>query len=228
MTVLDKHDATRKPDSVGAAAAFTEVRILDESGETCAPGEIGEICGRGPLLMPGYHGRPDMTAEAMRGNWLHSGDLGYMDEDGFVFLVDRKKDMIISGGANVYPRDIEEVAIPPPARNRSRGLRRARRKMGRNPGRRGNQQRRIIRRRIGGMGERARGRKVSAPQRGRGAGRIPAQCGREDFEAGVAGGVEGQVTRTSPPPSAETDLHVQRVVARLDFGAQIFQSGGCP
>ncbi|MDA8022656.1 MAG: AMP-binding protein [Gammaproteobacteria bacterium] len=114
MTVLDKHDAARKPDSVGAAAAFTEVRILNESGATCAPGEIGEICGRGPLLMPGYHGRPDMTAEAMRGNWLHSGDLGYMDEDGFVFLVDRKKDMIISGGANVYPRDIEEVAIRHP------------------------------------------------------------------------------------------------------------------
>jgi len=64
--------------------------------------------------MPGYHKQPAMTSQAMRGGWLHSGDLGYMDEDGFVFLVDRKKDMIISGGANVYPRDIEEVVIRHP------------------------------------------------------------------------------------------------------------------
>lgn len=109
MTVLDKQDAPRKIDSVGAPAAFTEVCILDGDNNPCAPGIIGEICGRGPLLMRGYHNRPQQTAEAMRGGWLHSGDLGRIDADGFVYLVDRKKDMIISGGANVYPRDIEEI-----------------------------------------------------------------------------------------------------------------------
>ncbi|MGR3914582.1 MAG: AMP-binding protein [Gammaproteobacteria bacterium] len=114
MSVLDKNDAVRKSDSVGAATAFTEVRIFDENDAPCAPGVIGEICGRGPLLMPGYHKQPALSAQAMRGGWLHSGDLGHMDEDGFVFLVDRKKDMIISGGVNVYPRDIEEVVIRHP------------------------------------------------------------------------------------------------------------------
>ena len=79
------------------------------------PGEVGEICGRGPLMMAGYYKRPDLTAKAIVDGWLHSGDLGYVDEDGYLFLVDRKKDMIISGGVNVYPRDIEEVAVQHPA-----------------------------------------------------------------------------------------------------------------
>ena len=114
MTILDKNDAVRKAGSVGTAAAFTEVCIRDENDNRCAPGAIGEICGRGPLLMPGYYNQPDMTAQAIRGGWLHSGDLGFMDEDGYVFLVDRKKDMIVSGGVNVYPRDIEEVVIRHP------------------------------------------------------------------------------------------------------------------
>jgi len=109
MTILDNADAARKLESVGCAAAFTELRIMDESDKPCAPGVIGEICGRGPLLMAGYYRRPDATAEALRGGWLRSGDLGYMDADGFVYLVDRKKDMFTSGGVNVYPRDIEEV-----------------------------------------------------------------------------------------------------------------------
>ncbi len=114
MTILDKNDALAKPASVGCAAAFTEACILDENDQPCPVKVIGEICGRGPLLMSGYYNQPQMTARAMRNGWLHSGDLGYMDEDGFVFLVDRKKDMIISGGANVYPRDIEEVVIRHP------------------------------------------------------------------------------------------------------------------
>src|SRR6516225_7743757 len=66
-------------------------------------------------MMAGYHKRPDLTAKAIVAGWLHSGDLGYIDEDGYLFLVDRKKDMIISGGVNVYPRDIEEVAVQHPA-----------------------------------------------------------------------------------------------------------------
>jgi acyl-CoA synthetase (AMP-forming)/AMP-acid ligase II len=78
-------------------------------------GQVGEICGRGPLMMPGYYKRPDLTAQVIVDGWLHSGDLGYVDEDGYLYLVDRKKDMIISGGVNVYPRDIEEVAVQHPA-----------------------------------------------------------------------------------------------------------------
>ena len=115
MTVLDKHDAVRKAGSVGTPIAFYEMRILGEDGRELPPGEIGEICGRGPLMMAGYHKRPDLTAKAIVAGWLHSGDLGYIDEDGYLFLVDRKKDMIISGGVNVYPRDIEEVAVQHPA-----------------------------------------------------------------------------------------------------------------
>jgi acyl-CoA synthetase (AMP-forming)/AMP-acid ligase II len=78
-------------------------------------GTVGEIVGRGPITMPGYYRRPDLTAEAIRGGWLHSGDLGRIDEDGYLYLVDRKKDLIISGGVNVYPKDIEEVVVTHPA-----------------------------------------------------------------------------------------------------------------
>jgi acyl-CoA synthetase (AMP-forming)/AMP-acid ligase II len=76
--------------------------------------KVGEIVGRGPITMREYYKRPDMTAEAVRDGWLYSGDLGYVDEDGYLYLVDRKKDLIISGGVNVFPRDIEEVAVRHP------------------------------------------------------------------------------------------------------------------
>jgi acyl-CoA synthetase (AMP-forming)/AMP-acid ligase II len=115
VTVLDKNDYTTKPDSVGVPPPFNEMKISDEDGSEVPAGEVGEICGRGPLLMPGYYKRPDLTAEAIKDGWLHSGDMGYVDEDGFLYLVDRKKDMIISGGVNVYPRDIEEVVVRHPA-----------------------------------------------------------------------------------------------------------------
>jgi acyl-CoA synthetase (AMP-forming)/AMP-acid ligase II len=115
MTVLDKNDYVAKPDSVGVPQPFLEMRILNESGQDVPAGEVGEICGRGPMLMPGYYKRPDLTAEAIKDGWLHSGDMGYVDEDGFLYLVDRKKDMIISGGVNVYPRDIEEIVVQHPA-----------------------------------------------------------------------------------------------------------------
>jgi acyl-CoA synthetase (AMP-forming)/AMP-acid ligase II len=91
------------------------MRILNESGQDVPVGEVGEICGRGPMLMPGYYKRPDLTAEAVKDGWLHSGDMGHVDEDGFLYLVDRKKDLIISGGVNVYPRDIEEIVVQHPA-----------------------------------------------------------------------------------------------------------------
>ncbi len=117
MTVLDKHDAVRKLGSVGVPLPFFELRIENEQGQVCQPGEIGEICGKGPPLMPGYYKRPDLTEKAIVNGWLHTGDAGYVDEDGYLFLVDRIKDMIITGGVNVYPKDIEEIIIRHPAVN---------------------------------------------------------------------------------------------------------------
>jgi acyl-CoA synthetase (AMP-forming)/AMP-acid ligase II len=115
MTILDKNDAIRKIGSVGCPPPFMEMRILNPDGSECHPGEVGEICGRGPCLMPGYYKRPDLTAAAIVNGWLHTGDAGYVDADGFLFLVDRIKDMIITGGVNVYPSDIEDVALTHPA-----------------------------------------------------------------------------------------------------------------
>jgi acyl-CoA synthetase (AMP-forming)/AMP-acid ligase II len=115
VTILDRDDAPRKTGSVGVPPAFFEIRILDEAGRDAARGEVGEIAGRGPIMMPGYYKRPDLTALAIIDGWLRTGDLGRLDDDGFLYLVDRKKDLIISGGANVYPRDIEEVIVRHPA-----------------------------------------------------------------------------------------------------------------
>ena len=115
ITILDKEDYDRKLDSVGCPTYMNEMRIVGENGRDLPAGEVGEIVGRGPMLMPGYHARPDLTAPAIVNGWLHTGDLGYTDEDGFLHLVDRKKDLIISGGVNVYPKDIEEVLVQHPA-----------------------------------------------------------------------------------------------------------------
>ena len=102
-TVLDRDAPHSKLGSVGVPPPLYELRIVDDDGNDVPVGEVGEIVGRGPVLMPGYYKRPDLTAEAIRNGWLHSGDLGRVDEDGYLYLVDRKKDMIISGGVNVYP-----------------------------------------------------------------------------------------------------------------------------
>ncbi len=115
VTVLDKNDYKKKPKSVGAPLPLFEMKIVDENGRSLPAGKVGEICGKGPILMPEYYKRPDLTEKAIVDGWLHSGDLGYIDEDGYLYLVDRKKDMIISGGVNVYPRDIEEVVVQHPA-----------------------------------------------------------------------------------------------------------------
>lgn len=115
ITVLDKTEAPARLDSVGVPTPLSEMRIVDEEGKDLPPFSVGEIIGRGPLLMPGYYRREDLTREAIRDGWLYSGDLGYVDRDGFLYLVDRKKDMIISGGVNVYPRDIEELIVRHPA-----------------------------------------------------------------------------------------------------------------
>ena len=114
LTILDKADFEAKPGSVGVPPPFYEMRIEDENRKELPPGEVGEIVGRGPVLMAEYYKRPDLTKEAIIDGWLYTGDMGYVDEDGFLYLVDRKKDMMISGGVNVYPKDIEEVVVQHP------------------------------------------------------------------------------------------------------------------
>ena len=115
VTILDRDDAERKVGSVGVPPPFYEMRIVGEDGQDLPQGEVGEIVGCGPITMPGYFNRAEQTAQALRDGWLFSGDLGYVDEDGFLYLVDRKKDMIDTGGVKVYPKDIEEIAACHPA-----------------------------------------------------------------------------------------------------------------
>ncbi len=114
VTILDRDDAVRKSGSVGVPTPFFKVRIVRDDGSDAAPGEIGEIVGRGPIMMTGYYKRPDLTAQAIQEGWVHSGDMGYLDEDGYLHLVDRMKDMIDSGGVKVYPRDVEEIVARHP------------------------------------------------------------------------------------------------------------------
>jgi long-chain acyl-CoA synthetase len=99
----------RKIGSIGMPVRGQDVQIRDDAGGPVPDGEPGEVCVRGPNVMQGYYHRPDATAETLRDGWLHTGDVGYRDPDGFFFLVDRKKDMIIRGGENIYPREIEDV-----------------------------------------------------------------------------------------------------------------------
>lgn len=115
ITILDKNDYAAKPNSVGVPIPFSEMRIINNMGSEAAVGEVGEIVGYSPALMPGYYKQPELTAQTVVDGWLHTGDLGYVDEDGFLYLVDRKKDLIISGGVNVFPKDIEEIIVQHPA-----------------------------------------------------------------------------------------------------------------
>ncbi len=109
ITTLKPKDVLRKMASVGKPFVNVEVRLVDEKGRDVPVGEVGEILARGPNMMMGYYKDPQATEEALRHGWLHTGDLGRLDEEGFLYIVDRKKDMIISGGENIYPREIEEV-----------------------------------------------------------------------------------------------------------------------
>jgi long-chain acyl-CoA synthetase len=100
--------------SVGRPAPGVAVRIERPDATGAAPGEDGEICVRGPMVMTGYWHAPEETAEVMRGRWLHTGDVGHLDADGYLYIVDRIKDLIIRGGYNVYPRDVEDVLVAHP------------------------------------------------------------------------------------------------------------------
>jgi long-chain acyl-CoA synthetase len=106
---------SKRLSSCGHTRSGIEVRILADDVAELPRGEIGEICVRGPTVMSGYWERPEATAEALRGGWLHTGDVGYMDEHGYVYILDRTRDMIISGGSNIYPREVEEVLLRHPA-----------------------------------------------------------------------------------------------------------------
>jgi long-chain acyl-CoA synthetase len=107
-------DRERKPGSIGTPLEGVEMRVVDEDDNEVAQGEVGEIVIRGHNIMKGYWQRPDATAEAMRGGWFHSGDMARVDEEGYFYIVDRKKDLIIRGGYNVYPREVEEVLYEHP------------------------------------------------------------------------------------------------------------------
>ena len=98
-----------KIGSVGKPLARTEIQLVDPNGEVVPVGEVGEICVKGPQVMKGYLRSPEETAKTVRNGWLHSGDLGRFDEEGYLFIVDRKKDTIIRGGENIYPIEVEEV-----------------------------------------------------------------------------------------------------------------------
>lgn len=101
--------------SAGQVRTDVEARCVDENDNPLGPGETGEVVARGDIVMPGYWNNREATAEALRGGWLHTGDIGLFDEEGYLFLLDRAKDMIISGGNNVYPREVEEIIVQHPA-----------------------------------------------------------------------------------------------------------------
>ena len=117
-------DLERKPGSIGTPIEGVEMRVVDEHDKPLPQGEVGEIVIRGHNIMKGYWRRPEATEEAMRGGWFHSGDMARIDQDGYFYIVDRKKDLIIRGGYNVYPREVEEVLYEHPS-SRSGGGRSA-------------------------------------------------------------------------------------------------------
>ena len=104
-----RFSGVRKLGSVGQAIPGVEIGILDDADQAVADGDVGEVCVRGPNVMQGYYRLPEETAAALRGGWLHTGDMGRLDGDGFLYIVERKKDLIIRGGFNIYPREVEDV-----------------------------------------------------------------------------------------------------------------------
>lgn len=114
LATFNHFEKPSKPGTVGQAIFGVEVKCFDENDNEVPPGERGEVVIRGTNVMKGYYKRPEATAEAFRSGWFHSGDIGIMDEEGYLSIVDRKKDMILRGGYNIYPRELEEVIMTHP------------------------------------------------------------------------------------------------------------------
>ena len=110
------HDPTdlETLSSAGSAAISFEVSIFDDDDRALSDGEVGEIVCRGPAVMSGYWNRPEATTDTLRNGWMHTGDLGFKDERGFMHIIDRRNDMIVSGGENVYPREVEQQLLNHP------------------------------------------------------------------------------------------------------------------
>ncbi|MFC1820886.1 class I adenylate-forming enzyme family protein [Thermodesulfobacteriota bacterium] len=115
ITILNARNSFRKNGSIGLPAPFLQARVVDEEGTPLPPNQAGELVCRGPNVMQGYYEEPEATKEAIKDGWLYTGDLAKIDEEGYFYIVDRKKDVIISGGENIYPREIEEVLFRHPA-----------------------------------------------------------------------------------------------------------------
>jgi fatty-acyl-CoA synthase len=113
-TVLDSADAERKVGSAGQPVFFTDLRVVRPDGTEVAPHEVGEVIVSGPNVMPGYWNDPERTAEVLVDGWYHTGDAGSLDADGFLYIRDRYRDMIISGGENVYPAEVESALLELP------------------------------------------------------------------------------------------------------------------
>jgi long-chain acyl-CoA synthetase len=111
VVTFNQREIGRKPGSVGTPAWGIEVKIVDEQDKELPAGEKGELVYRGHNVMKGYYNQPEETAKTIVNGWLHSGDIGVKDEDGFFYIVDRTKDMVIRGGLNVYPREVEDVMM---------------------------------------------------------------------------------------------------------------------
>ncbi|MCE5240542.1 AMP-binding protein, partial [bacterium] len=114
-SVLPDGQALERPESIGRVVPGLEAKIVDDAGSTLPPGEVGELLIRGPSIVKGYYNRPDATAEAIVDGWLHTGDTAFMDDEGYIFLQGRKKEMIIVAGENVYPVEVENVLTRHPA-----------------------------------------------------------------------------------------------------------------
>ena len=114
VTTFNRIDRLRKPGSVGLPVWGVSIQVVDEADADVAPGELGEVCVKGHNVMKGYLDRPEATAEAIRNGWFHTGDIGRFDEVGYLYIADRVKDMVIRGGFNVYPREVEEVLMTHP------------------------------------------------------------------------------------------------------------------